>query len=199
LRRLLVVFAAGLVLPGATTPEPERFEAHTTMRGCPVGLATLENQESLRLTVGCPLGADELGVAIGSILTTGGRELLPLLPRSLDLGRIVEHPWLAERLGGSAWASPDWDVREGRPREAEINRFTADLLRDRKLLDEVQDAFARHGMRASVTGVEKVLVGTVGEVPELRGLAGRGVDSTARLPFDAILWLRVEAADAPPP
>jgi hypothetical protein len=196
-RRLLLAAASGLAL-GAVTPEPERFEAHTTMRGCPVGLATLEHQESLRLTVGCPLDADELGVAIGSILTTGGPELRPLLPRSLDLGRIVQHPWLVERLGGSAWASPDWDVREGRPRDAEINRFTADLLRDRKLLDEVQDAFARHGMRASVSGVEKVLVGTVSEVPELRGLTERGVDPGARLPFDAILWLRVEPADATP-
>jgi hypothetical protein len=196
---LLALAAAAAVAGSAAADEHERFEAKTHMRGCDVRLATLEpRHDTLRLEVGCALTAKEASVALGAILGTAGAELRALLPLSLDFGRIVEHPWLAERLASSAWVSPDWDFRDGEPRDGEINRFTANLLRERRLLAEVEETFAKNGMTARVTSVEKVLVGPVDSVAELRPLTEKGVDPGARLPYDAILWLRIESGGETP-
>jgi hypothetical protein len=108
------------------------------------------------------------------------------------MGRLVEYPWLAERLARAALADPRWDAARGRPRAGGENRWVAETLAQRGLLAELVAHFAAAGLALRVAGVEKVLVGDVATFPELRALAADGVDPAARLPFDAQLWLRVE-------
>ena len=52
--------------------------------------------------------------------------------------------------------------------------------------------FARHGATVRSASVEKVLIGRVGETADLAPLAADPAAAGKRLPFDAILWLRLE-------
>lgn len=172
-------------------PGPERFAASAEVRGCALDLAhPTPAADALRLRVGCPLTLAELLQGVDRLLAAAGPDLP--VPASLAMGRIVEYPWLAERLARAALADPGWDAARGRPREGGENRYVADRLQQGRLLSELGDRFAAEGLALRVAGVEKVLVGDVASFPELRGLAADGVDPAARLPFDAQLWLRIE-------
>jgi hypothetical protein len=187
--RLAVALALAAVAVAAR--DGERFAASAEVRGCALDLAhPTPSDDTLRLRVGCPLTLAELLQGLDRLLSTAGPDLP--VPASLAMGRIVEYPWLAERLARAALADPGWDAARGRPREGGANRYVADTLGQRRLLSELADRFAAEGLALRVAGVEKVLVGEVAAFPELRGLAAEGVDPAARLPFDAQLWLRIE-------
>jgi hypothetical protein len=185
---LAVAAAAG---PGrAETPAPERFAATAEVRGCALDLAyPAPSADSLRLRVGCPLALADLLEGWERLLAAAGPELPA--PISIAMGRIVEYPWLAERLARAALADPGWDARRGRPRAGGENDYVAGALAQ-GLLAELAERFAAAGFALRVAGVEKVLIGDVAGFAELRALAEGGVDPAARLPFDAQLWLRIE-------
>lgn len=192
MRRGVALSALALAL-GAAQPAlaEERFAATAEVRGCALDLGhPTPATETLRLRVGCPLTLAELLEGVDRLLATAG----PDLPRpvTLAMGRIVEYPWLSERLARAALADPGWDARHGRPRAGGENRYVATLLDERHLYAELGDRFAAEGLALRVAAVEKVLVGDVATFPELRSLADQGVDPAARLPFDAQLWLRIE-------
>jgi hypothetical protein len=67
------------------------------------------------------------------------------------------------------------------------------LIDDDKLLAAWVPIFGRYGVAIRNTSVEKVLVGRVGETTALQPLAQDPRAFGKRLPFDAILWLRLEA------
>jgi len=188
-----LVWAIGVAAAGARAGE--RFSATAEVRGCALDLGhPSPADDSLRLRVGCPLALADLLQGMDRLLATAGPDLPA--PASLAIGRIVEYPWLAERLARAALADPGWDARRGRPRAGGDERYVADTLERRRLLSELADRFAAEGLALRVAGVEKVLVGDVAGFPELRGLAADGVDPAARLPFDAQLWLRIERVPA---
>lgn len=189
----MALLLGAVVAPGAAGGEPEvaRLAARAEVRGCALDLAhPTPAAESLRLRVGCPLPLADLLAGVERLLAAAG-DAFPG-PASLAMGRIVEYPWLAERLARAAHADAGWDARRGRPREGSENRYVADLLERARLLAELGERFAMAGLALRVGGVEKVLVGDVGGFAALRGLAADGLDPRARLPFDAQLWLRVE-------
>lgn len=196
-RSVGAALAVSAGLASAEAPGPERFAASAEVRGCALDLGhPTPADPSLRLRVGCPLPLVELLQGVERLLAVAGPELP--VPASLAMGRIVEYPWLAERLARAAQADPGWDARRGRPREGHENRYVAELLARERLLAELTERFASAGFVLRVAGVEKVLVGRAAEVPELRALAAEGGDPAARLPFDAQLWLRLEPRTAAP-
>lgn len=177
--------------PESAIAREDRFAATAEVNGCALDLGhPAPGDDALRLRVGCPLSLDDLLQGVDRLLATAGPDLPA--PASLALGRIVEYPWLVERLARAALADPGWDAARGRPRTAGDNAYVAGLLERGRLVSELADRFAAEGFALRVAGVEKVLAGAVGEAPELRALADAGVDPAARLPFDAQLWLRVE-------
>ena len=111
---------------------------------------------------------------------------------SIDMGRIVEHPWLSQRLAEAALASPRWDARRGRPRGESDNAAIAHLIDERQLAAPWAAVFVRHGFALGNASVEKVGVGRVGTTAELAPLASQPAAAGAKLPFDAILWLQLE-------
>lgn len=191
-RGLLLALAMSLPAGArAEAPAPARFAASAEVRGCALELAhPTPASEALRLRVGCPLALADLLRGVDRLLAAAGPELP--VPVSLAMGRIVEYPWLAERLARAALADSGWDAARGRPRAGGENRWVADTLARRGLLAELAERFAVAGFALRVAGVEKVLVGDVASFPELRALAADGVDPAAKLPFDAQLWLRIE-------
>lgn len=187
---VVLALGAGAGGAGAEPPAPERFAATAEVRGCALDLGyPAPSADSLRLRVGCPLALAELLEGVQRLLAAAGPELPA--PVSIGMGRIVEYPWLAERLARAALADPGWDPRRGRPRAGGENDYVAGALAQGPLA-ELAERFAAAGFALRVEGVEKVLIGDVAGFAELRTLAAEGVDPAARLPFDAQLWVRIE-------
>jgi hypothetical protein len=148
---------------------------------------------ALRLRPGCPLSLPDTAAALDALLAeafSGGR--MTGKRASLELGRIVDYPWLSRGLAEAALRSPVWNPEKGRGRRSDDNPAVASMVDTRRLLQPLAPTFARYGVRARAGSVEKVLVGRVGETEELAPLAGNPLAADKKLPYDAILWLRLE-------
>jgi hypothetical protein len=173
-RKLAVAVAslATLTAPARAAERVARVEAG----GCAVALAEREHEPVLMLRPGCPLDlaatVDALGRLLGELYP--GRRIAGI--PALSLGRMESLPWLAARTADAARRAPGWDARKGRPREGSAEAFVGDLLRREKLAREIAELLASYGVRAEISGVEKVLVSD---------------DAGQRLPFDAVVWLRL--------
>lgn len=105
-------------------------------------------------------------------------------PFSLFLGRVVELPQLSRELAQAARGSQGWDMRAGRPRAGDPNRFVALLLARSRTL---RDLFPSYTITS--VSVEKVLVPTRSMI---RARATGDQVPDERLPYDAMLWVRLE-------
>ncbi len=117
--------------------------------------------------------------------TFSADELRQHQPRytSLDVGRLVEHPWLSQYLAERADHHPDWDVRHGKPKTAPINQFVADILSSPEILKILNDAIKESSYCVTRASVEKVLVGRDTDIPDYTGPHRSG-----RRPFDSLTW-----------
>ncbi len=152
----------------------------------------------LRLRTPCPLSLPDTAAALDALLAeafAGGR--MELGRASLELGRIVDYPWLSKSLADAALRSPVWDPKKGRGRRTDDNPAVASIVDTRRLLQPLAPTFARYGVKARAAGVEKVLVGRVGETDELAALEAIPAAKDKKLPYDAILWVRLEKVAAP--
>jgi hypothetical protein len=102
---------------------------------------------------------------------------------------------LSQRLAEAALRSPLWDAGHGRSRTGSDNLAVAQIIDEQRLVEAWASVFARHGTRVRNASVEKVLVGSVGKTAELAPLAANPAAADKQLPFDAILWLRLEGTN----
>jgi hypothetical protein len=179
-RRLAAGAALCACLASAATGAGEERRARLELRGCEIALDARGNEPVLMLRPGrCAPDLAETREALRALLA----QLFPdgrlAGVSAICLGRIEELPWLSERLAAAALASASWDAGRGRPRSGSPEAFVAELLRERRLAAELVEVVAGFGARAEIGSVEKVLVRSSGD---------------ARVPFDAILWLRLQPA-----
>jgi hypothetical protein len=162
----------------------------------PAGPIALEIRDArtMRLRLSRPTDLETSTRALEQLLAQAfSQSGLPMASMSIDVGRIVEHPWLSQLLAAAALRSSRWDAMRGAPRTGNDNLAVMQLIDDDKLLAAWVPIFGRYGVAIRNTSVEKVLVGRVGETTALRPLAQDPRAFGKRLPFDAILWLRLEA------
>ena len=159
----------------------------------------IESPSSMRLRAdGCALSLPDTTAALDALLTEAwGGKRMPVDRASLSLGRVADYPWLSKALADAATKSPVWEPNKGRGRRSSDNEAVASIVDTRRLLAPLASTFARHGATARAGSVEKVLVGKVGETAELASLAGQKLADGKKLPFDAILWLRLEKISEP--
>lgn len=190
----LAVLVSSLALGFAA---PARAE--TAAPACKVGHEIREDGAELRVRAdGCQLSIAETSDAIEALLTEAwGGKRMPGDRATLELGRIVDYPWLSKALAEAAMKSPVWDPKRGRGRRGGDNAAVASLVDTRRLVAPLAPVFSRFGARVRAGSVEKVLVGKVGETAELAPLAGQKLAEGKKLPFDAILWLRLEKLESP--
>jgi hypothetical protein len=164
---LLIAAAAGVSLVAFQAPESEvafeRFE---------------ETPPVLRLRPACTLGHRSTQDALRALLAQAGAPEL-----SLALGRIERYPWLSSMLARQASSSRRWNAAAGRPLEGHENAYVAAALRG---MPEFTALFER--WQVVGVSVEKVLVK---RASELSLPAGAPVAPDAKLPYDAILWVRL--------
>jgi hypothetical protein len=139
-----------------------------------------ETRLILRLRPACPLGRASTQGAVRAILAhSGGAPEL-----SLSLGRLERYPWLSELLARQASSSRRWNLAAGRPYEGSDNAYVAAALRG---MPEFTALFERWQVLG--VSVEKVLRKPAAE---LRLAAGAPVPPHAKLPYDAIVWVRLK-------
>lgn len=154
-----------------------------------------DDGRSMRLRPGCPLSLADTSVALTALLQEAFPNGLMKIDRaSLELGRIVDYPWLSQALAEAALRSPVWDPKKGRGRRSHDNPAVASMVDTRRLLASLAPTFVRFGVRARAGSVEKVLVGKVGETQALAPLEKMPAAMGKKLPYDAILSLRLERA-----
>lgn len=159
----------------------------------PIALEVHDDGVTVRLRLPRPVDLDVSTRAFDELLTQAfPQHALPAERISIDVGRIIEHPWLSRRLAEAALHSPRWDPVRGKPRAGNDNSAIAHVIDDEKLVAAWAAVFARHGATVHNASVEKVLIGRVGETAELAPLTADPAAIDKRLPFDAILWLRLE-------
>lgn len=130
----------------------------------------------------CTPEAAALAAALDGLLRDARSGLAA--PFALFLGRVVELPGLSRELVQAARDSREWDTNAGRPRTMDANHFVAGLLAGSAALRDLLPGYAIAGV-----SVEKVLVPTRAAIRERR--EGDFVPD-ARLPYDALLWVRLE-------
>ncbi len=149
--------------------------------------------QSMRLRPGCALSLPDTSAALTALLQEAFPDGRMNLDRaSLELGRIVQYPWLSKALAEAALRSPVWEPKKGRGRRGDDNPAVASMVDTRRLLLPLAPTFARFGIRARAGSVEKVLVGEVGKTQDLAPLEKTPTAMGKKLPYDAILWLRLE-------
>lgn len=175
-----------------------RVVAH--VHGCRVSLErrTVE-AHLLHLRHGCKQTLDEKMVLLQAMI-----EMLVPEPQArrnihtLFIGRLVTtFPELAKRLAHAAARHPDWNPSRERQVPGSTNRFVATLAREAQILTELERAVAQAGYRVQAVSVEKVLIAPAQRLPFGTWLVEQGVAPDARLPFDALTWLRLAPLHVP--
>jgi len=170
---------------------PAFAEAHA--EPCETTHEIADGGKSMRLRPGCPLSLADTSAALIALLQEAFPDGRMKLDRAtLELGRIVQYPWLSKALADAALRSPVWEQKKGRGRRTKDNPAVASILDTRRVLAPLIPTFARFGIRARAGSVEKVLVGEVGKTTELAPLEKTPTAMGKKLPYDAILSLRLE-------
>lgn len=98
---------------------------------------------------------------------------------------------LSLRLALAACQSPGWDLRKGKAREKDLNRFVIDLANEKMIYSELQELFEAFGRRITLRTVEKVRVLEAGQLPFFEQLRQQGMRENDRLPFDCMAWFSI--------
>ena len=159
----------------------------------PIALEMQHDGAALRLRLQHPVDLETSTRALDELLARAFARHAPSETRvSIGFGRIVEHPWLSQRLAEAALHSSRWDAGRGKARGESENFTVAQIIDEQRLVARWASVFARHGMSVRNASVEKVLIGSVGTTAELAPLAADPAATGQQLPFDAILWLQLE-------
>ena len=196
----------------ATALPTAAFADDLVLASRPVGECTLSVERStqephvLRVRtfhpayLDCATDPTALGAVLEQAVASGGKTPVGSVYSAISLGRIVDHPWLSAHLARTAAVDPRWDRRTGRPHRDDINHYVAELLSRPEVTDQLQPALTAAGYRIAHATVEKVLVARPQEIPALGDdpVPGRSHDrdlgrARDRLPFDAVLWFRLQA------
>lgn len=102
---------------------------------------------------------------------------------SLCIGRLIDYPWLSKYLADSAWKDQAWDRKKGKPVNLDLYRYVKNLLARKEVAGEIDKTLEAAGYRVTSVTIEKVLVGSLRDVPLYQGKMTPG-----KVPFDAMVW-----------
>jgi hypothetical protein len=189
----ILLAAALLLLTNIPATAGEQVIASIPAGECTLRVEAAENWPTLRLRAShpnyrpCLIDKAAMTQVLSQAFSKPDPALTSRVFTSLALGRLIEYPWLAQFLALHAVHDPAWDAAVGKPVMVHINRYVADVLASRKIVQEIEAPLREHGYRISGVSVEKVLVGGFENVPQLEGPRPKG-----KIPFDAQVWFRLE-------
>jgi hypothetical protein len=193
---LLGLALSSIVTAAAAADELETVPANT-VSSCIATLAvteTLERRQALDFRCPCGCGGNGAAMLIRLMHEHFGDAGPPLEIDQLFIGRLDQQlPEVAMRLSLVAARSPDWDGERGWSNSGYANGFVRDLLNAQgaELYGPLQAQFAAWHVRLEVASIEKVLMAVPADLPYGDSLLAAGADPAERVPFDAVVWLRL--------
>jgi hypothetical protein len=187
------LLSSWLALSGSSAVGEERVIASLPAGQCTVRVEARDAWDSLRVRAhhatsgACFIDAEVLTALLTETFSATNPAVASRVFRALDLGRLIDYPWLSQYLATRAAKDRAWDLARGQPIGIDLNRFVANLLSSREILRGIEAPLAQQGYVVTRASVEKVLVGGFTQVPLLAE-----PPPTGRIPFDAILWLRLQ-------
>ncbi len=167
--------------------------AEATAAPCTPAREVRDEGATLVLQTSCPLSLAESSRALEELLRMAYPNRRMTSDRAvLEIGRILDYPWLSQQLAEAALRSPVWNAAHGRGRRSDKEGAVASMVDTRRLLAGWAPVFARFHIRARADSVADVRVGEVGRTPELAPLAGDPANAGKKLPFDGRLRVRLE-------
>jgi hypothetical protein len=170
----------------------ERVASSSRVGDCELRLEADTKWQTLSMRVrsedhgDCRIDQQTMAAAIHTALSGTA----PPIPRkdytSLSIGRLVEYPWLSLSVVNAARNDPEFDVKKGKPRSKDLNKYVADLLRQEEACKQLSEVLAGSGYEVVGVSVEKVLVGAAKDI-----LSYQGEPFSGRVPFDAQVWYRL--------
>jgi hypothetical protein len=185
---LLIIF-----LGGTMASAQDRVIVSMNVGECVLSVEANDRWQSLRLRAHHPQGRDcyiDKDSAVSVLGAAFAKTDAPKLEgsySSLSFGRLIDFPWLSQYLATTATQDKTWDAKRGKPVAMDINHYVAQVLSNREVLTQIEQACARGGYRIIKVSVEKVLTGGLREVPLYQGAMKPGL-----FPYDAIVWFRLE-------
>lgn len=155
---------------------------------------TLERRKSLDFRCPCGCGGNGAAMLIRLLHEQFGDAGPPPEVDRLFVGRLeAQLPEVARGLSLAAAQSSQWDGQRGWSDSGYANGFVRDLLnvRGTELYGPLQSAFAAWHIRLDVASIEKVLMAIPADLPYGARLLAAGADPAERVPFDAVVWLRL--------
>ena len=189
----IVCFQLVFSLGGTSAFSHDQVIVSANVGDCVLSVEANNQWHTLRLRAhhpqgrGCAIDKDSMVSMLTAAFSKIDAPKLEGSYSSLSFGRLIDFPWLSQYLANAASRDKAWDAKRGKPVAMDINRYVAQLLSRRELLTEIEPACARGGYRIVKVSVEKVLVGGLREVPLYQGAMEPGL-----VPYDAIVWLRLE-------
>lgn len=95
---------------------------------------------------------------------------------------------MALKLAQAAHASPQWDNQNGRSTSGHENNLLIQLANTAPIYPELNTMFANHGYAVRISGIEKVFINRVDKLPIAEALTTKGIQPSARLPYDCLTW-----------
>lgn len=163
-----------------------------TANECTLTVESDDKWSSLRLRAHhprqrpCAITKDEMISALGAAFLKTDPPKLDGPYSSLFIGRLIDYPFLSQELAVAAYHDNRWDRKKGKTKSIGINNFVSDLL-FREVIPHFEETFSEVGYKISRVNVEKVLVGNFDQVPLYDGVLSSGL-----VPFDAMVWFRLE-------
>ena len=121
--------------------------------------------------------------------------------KTFFIGRLInafgsQNTQMSERLATAAYESDLWNNGKGRPLSGHENSFLQNLSNTFHIFPELSRAFFEHGFFIQVSGIEKVFIDRVERLPFAESLRAKGVEGSARLPYDCLTWFSISEAAA---
>jgi len=191
----LYIFCFMLVFPlaGTSVSSQDAAIVSSNVGECTLTVEANDHWHTLRLRAhhpqgrGCHIDKDAVVSILSAAFSKADAPKLEGRYSSLSFGRLIDFPWLSQYLAIAASRDKAWDAKRGKPVAMDINHYVAQILSNREVLTQIEQACARGGYKIVRVSVEKVLVGSLREVPLYQGAMKPWL-----LPYDAIVWYRLK-------
>jgi len=181
-----VIALLAIVTPAA--PHQERFIVSAGTGTCSLTVEADDEARTIRLRVspngqGCHIEKALMLETLKKAFSKNDAPKLEGVYSSLCIGRLIDYPWLSQYLADSAWNDPSWDRKKGKPVNLDLYKYVKNLLARKEVAGEIDKALEAAGYRVTSVTIEKVLVGSLRDVPIYQGKMAPG-----KVPLDAIVW-----------
>jgi hypothetical protein len=170
----------------------ERLIVSANTEACALRVEADEESRTVRLRVqsdrpGCDVDREAVQRILKTAFSKTDDPRLEGPYSSLFLGRLIDYPWLSRYLADTAYNDRRWNRLKGKAVSGNAYAYVASVLSRPDVTSGIDSAIGESGYRIVSATVEKVLIGSLRNVPLYRGK-----DLPGKVPIDCMVWFRLQ-------